>query len=299
MTLATRPKPSAHQKKRTGLHQRRSKQFVKTYWPYLPLLLVVLSGFALNALWPQPKNVLGETSTVSALALLDSTNAVRRQMNEPELTINDKLAQAAQAKANDMVLRNYWSHDTPDGKTPWTFITTAGYSYQKAGENLAYGFTSAQDTLQGWMTSPTHRANVLGADYRNVGFGIASSQNYQGKGPETVIVAMYGEPAAATNNLAVAQTTPADTSGSIRTIEAKPVARVQLLTGGQDAWSVFVLSSLASVGVIIFLVRHGRYWHKALVKEEQFVIAHPVVDFAVVSIVTLCFVLSRAGGFIG
>jgi len=39
-----------------------------------------------------------------------------------------RLDSAAQAKANDMAARSYWSHNTPDGQTPWTFMTAAGYN---------------------------------------------------------------------------------------------------------------------------------------------------------------------------
>jgi len=53
MALATRPKPTAATKKRRAMHHRsKSKVYVKPYLPYLPMLLVALSGFVINSLWP-------------------------------------------------------------------------------------------------------------------------------------------------------------------------------------------------------------------------------------------------------
>ena len=182
MAIATRPKPSVHHKKRTGQHHKHSKDYVKTYWPYLPMLLVVVIGLAINSFWSQLPGVLGASSNFSSQNLLEDTNNQRAIDAETPLSIDPQLQAAAQAKAEDMVAKNYWSHNTPDGKTPWTFIAAAGYSYDEAGENLAYGFSSADSTVTGWMNSPTHRANILNKDYTQVGFGVVSSQDYQGHG---------------------------------------------------------------------------------------------------------------------
>src|SRR5690606_34410957 len=120
------------------------------------------------------------------------TNTQRTANGLTGLTLNGQLNAAAQAKADDMAARDYWSHNTPEGDAPWVFIVNAGYQYQTAGENLAYGFLNSTATVKGWMDSPGHRANILNGSYKEVGFGIANSANYQGTGPETIVVAMYG-----------------------------------------------------------------------------------------------------------
>jgi cell division septation protein DedD len=140
------------------------------------------------------RDVLGYATDMSVQSLLEGTNAQRVANGESGLGLNGQLNQAAQTKANDMAARNYWSHNTPDGQTPWTFFTAAGYSYQKAGENLAYGFATSSDTITGWMNSPEHRANILNASYQEVGFGIVNIPDYQNSGPQTLVVAMYAQP---------------------------------------------------------------------------------------------------------
>ena len=153
------------------------------------------------------KDVLGYATDMSIQSLLNDTNEQRANNDEGNLQINSELNQAAQAKANDMAARNYWSHNTPDGQTPWSFITAAGYDYQTAGENLAYGFATAGDTVTGWMNSPEHRANILNATYHDVGFGFINISDYQSSGPETLVVAMYGS--LASESVAAATPAPA------------------------------------------------------------------------------------------
>lgn len=189
-----KPRQSAHEKKRLGQHHKPSKQYGKTYWPYLPMLVVVLSGFILNLTWNVGKSVLGYATNVGISSLLQETNIQRSQNSRGALALNGQLSQAAQAKANDMIARNYWSHVTPDGAQPWSFMSNAGYSYTAAGENLAYGFDSSSATVAGWMNSPSHKANLLSGDFTEVGFGIANGANFHDSGEQTVIVAMYASP---------------------------------------------------------------------------------------------------------
>lgn len=294
MTLVTKPRrTSKHHKKRGGEHHHHSGHYLKTYWPYLPMLLIVGLGFLVNSLWSH-QNVLGAASDFSNSSLLSDTNIQRSGDHEQPLALNQQLSAAAQAKANDMAQRNYWSHNSPDGRTPWSFITAAGYNYQAAGENLAYGFGNAGDAVSGWMNSPTHRANILNANYKDVGFGVTESPNYQGQGPETIVVAEYGTPAEAApaaGGTAGAQDTTAG-------ISAKPVSRIQLLTGGQAAWSTMAVSALAGAAIALFIVRHGLRFKRLVVGGEHFVTHHPLLDISIVFIGTLAVIFMQASGTI-
>lgn len=137
--------------------------------------------------------LLATPTTVSAQdagGLLAGTNAQR----STPLTLNSTLSAAAQAKANDMVARNYWSHKTPDGQSPWIFFQQAGYKYSTAGENLAYGQDSNEQVIREWVASPTHYANIINTSFTEVGFGIVTTDNYMGGGQATLVVAFYGSP---------------------------------------------------------------------------------------------------------
>lgn len=157
-------------------------------------LLAVQFIAGLQANTQQRRDVLAYATAVSVSGLYDATNQARAANGLGALAINGKLNNGAQAKANDMIAKNYWSHTSPDGTQPWQFFLNAGYSYTRAGENLAYGFDTSGQVVDGWMNSAGHRANLLG-NYVDVGFGIASGPNYQG-GENTVVVSFYGTPQA-------------------------------------------------------------------------------------------------------
>jgi len=194
-----------------------AKMHAKIYWPYLPLIALLFGAAFLNIWQPLQANktaTLAYATEMGRSSLLSSTNVQRNNNGQPSLTINEKLNQAAQSKANDMVARNYWSHNTPDGDEPWIFFDAQGYTYTKAGENLAYGFDNSGSTIIGWMNSPSHKANLLDSAFTEVGFGFANSSDFVTTGEETIVVAMYGRPPV----VAAAETTLEPTPAS------KPVA---------------------------------------------------------------------------
>src|SRR5690349_14559621 len=103
-------RPTVHQQKLRAGHHKRNEHYIKAYWPYLPVFLVLGLGIVLNTLISRSSHdVLGYSTNVSATALLADTNAFRSSQHEAALELNDNLTQAAQAKANDMAKRNYWS----------------------------------------------------------------------------------------------------------------------------------------------------------------------------------------------
>jgi hypothetical protein len=173
--------------------------FDKVYWPYIPLVLIISgllvlgsSGGALRAAAKHPfGRVLSYSTSMSVGGLLADTNAARAANGVGSLSLNDKLDAAAQANADDMAARNYWSHYTPEGNSPWTWVTAQGYSYLALAQNLAAGFSDEQSTINGWMASPPHRENLLNGTYTEVGFGYANNPNYTsaGGGPMTIVVA--------------------------------------------------------------------------------------------------------------
>lgn len=291
-----------HHRKRTGAHHRQDKHYAKPYQPYLPIVGLIVVGLITSTLFAQHNtNVLGFATDVSATTLLNDTNDQRKADNEATLQANNLLMVAAQNKANDMVARNYWSHDTPDGKTPWSFISAAGYSYAAAGENLAYGFNSSSAIISGWMNSTEHRENMLNASFTDVGFGIANSSNFQGKGPETVIVAEYAEPAAITassqHNVLGAQIANASPAQAGVQPAPQTIARVQEMAPG-GSWSLFVVAAFGAVAVVWLITRHALAWKRALVHGEEFIIHHRSLDLLIVVVAVLGYFLTRTAGFI-
>jgi len=155
-----------------------------------------------------PSHVLAFAANMNQADLYNATNAARTQNGLAPFTLSTKLSSAAQMKANDMIAKNYWSHVAPDGTQPWYWFEQAGYNYRNAGENLAYGFDTGYEVVDGWMNSPGHRANILGSFY-DVGFGYAQGENYQG-GRNTVVVGLYGTSSSTTTTPPAPPATPTD-----------------------------------------------------------------------------------------
>ncbi len=109
--------------------------------------------------------------------VLDLTNEERTDRGLGQLSWDEKLAAAAQAHAEDMADRNYFDHYSPEGENVADRIIDQGYTYLTAGENIAYGQTSASQVMDGWMNSEGHRANILNEYFTELGVGIASNSS--------------------------------------------------------------------------------------------------------------------------
>ena len=71
--------------------------------------------------------------------------------------------------AKDMYQRKYFSHNSPEGKTPFDRIDEYGIRYGIAGENIHRGGYDGVAAVYGWEKSPGHCANMMNKGYRYVG----------------------------------------------------------------------------------------------------------------------------------
>ncbi|MCB9811915.1 CAP domain-containing protein [Candidatus Nomurabacteria bacterium] len=146
-------------------------------------------------------------STILPAVIISDTNKERASDDLVPLAHSDVLDTAAQMKANDMATRSYFAHDAPDGTTPWYWFKQAGYSYVHAGENLAVHFTDSSEVVDAWMASPSHRANIMNGDYREIGIGVAKGEF---EGFDTIfVVQLFGAPAVAAASVVAQAPAPA------------------------------------------------------------------------------------------
>lgn len=126
------------------------------------MLFVILAGAS---------SVQTIQANMSAENLLECSNMVRSEFGVAPLEYNSTLSRAARLKALDMKKYQYWAHRNPiTGKYAWPFISAAGYDYKIAGENLAIGFSIGEHICEAWKNSPTHLANLINEDFKEVGF---------------------------------------------------------------------------------------------------------------------------------
>ena len=87
------------------------------------------------------------------------------------------MTKLARAHSNDMFVRGYFAHNTPEGKNPFDRMKEARISYLAAGENLALAQT-LEIAHTGLMNSPGHRANILNPAFGRLGIGIMDGGFY-------------------------------------------------------------------------------------------------------------------------
>jgi hypothetical protein len=130
-----------------------------------------------------PDVLQGQADKIIAL-----TNGVRREQGLPDLDKNAILVTSATLKAEDMNAQKYFSHVSPDGHRLSYFLSKAGYRYKTAGENLAVGFSNADEVVNAWMKSPTHYSNLIDSDFEEFGIGLVAGVF---EGEPTVFVAQH------------------------------------------------------------------------------------------------------------
>ncbi|MBI3384938.1 CvpA family protein [Candidatus Gottesmanbacteria bacterium] len=104
-------------------------------------------------------------------------NKERKDQGTRSLIFDEKLAVVARAHAKDMLERGYFSHNSPEGLSPFDRLKNAGISFETAGENLAFA-PNVEIAHAGLMNSPGHRANILNADFGKVGIGVINAGIY-------------------------------------------------------------------------------------------------------------------------
>ncbi|MFJ3160320.1 CAP domain-containing protein [Streptomyces kanasensis] len=100
------------------------------------------------------------------------TNAERAKAGCPALRADRRLRKAAQRHADDMAARDYYQHDTPEGRDAGDRVRAAGYRWSTWGENIHRGPRDPVTAVRDWMRSPTHRDNILNCAFRDIGVGV-------------------------------------------------------------------------------------------------------------------------------
>ncbi|CAM5446026.1 CAP domain-containing protein [Streptomyces avidinii] len=118
---------------------------------------------------PAPRPPLDSHSAEEA-SVVELVNQERALAGCSPVRANPPLAALAGAFSLDMATRGFFSHDDPDGNTPWDRATKAGLS-GLGGENIARGQGDAEAVMKAWMNSPEHRANILNCEFRTLGVG--------------------------------------------------------------------------------------------------------------------------------
>ena len=102
-------------------------------------------------------------------------NQERAKVGLAPLKENLQLSNVAKLKSEDMANKNYFSHTSPTYGSPFDMMKKFGITYSAAGENIAMGQQTAASVMSAWMNSPGHKANILSANFTEIGVGIAKN----------------------------------------------------------------------------------------------------------------------------
>lgn len=264
-------------------------------------------------------NILGLATDINVESLLSMTNQKRLGEGFSSLTLDPQLSQAAAAKAQDMFTKDYWAHNAPDGTSPWVFIKGADYNYLYAGENLAKNFSNSEGVVNAWMVSPTHRANILKPDYKDVGFAVVNGRL---NGEETtLVVQMFGvkqgseiaakplprQTISPQPTISLPKATPTPTSAlgispiaqeKVATLVARSNLTPMLLSSAKNspAFNIFSLtrnSSLFLIGFLLLIISLDTYliWRRKTIR----IAGHNFAHFFFLLTAVLAIWLTRQG----
>ncbi len=123
-----------------------------------------------------PSNDLEAQNEAFELEVIRLVNLERTSRGRAPLRRNANLTNAARAHNADMIANNFFSHVGSNGSSSSERACTHGYTPYGwgacyVGENIGAGYTTPAAVVNGWMNSSGHRANILNANYREVGTG--------------------------------------------------------------------------------------------------------------------------------
>lgn len=119
-----------------------------------------------------PENISDDEQRLLAL-----TNNVRQERGAGRLEYNEELSKVACEKARDMVVNNYFSHQSPSYGSPFEMMKAYGVNFTSAAENIA-GNQTVDGAFYAWMNSESHMKNITNGDFTSTGIGVYTSPIY-------------------------------------------------------------------------------------------------------------------------
>lgn len=206
-----------------SLHPKRIIFYSLSAILFKAILVITVMVLPIEA-WLTPDILVEQSRKVISL-----TNTIRKNLNLALLTESPPLNQAAYQKAEDMLLSQYFSHIGPDSKTLADWLKQTKYNFTSAGENLAMGFASPEEVVNGWTRSQTHYQNMIDPDFEEIGVGMISGLYAQ---VDTTLVAEYfGAPAKQTPTPSEIQPVKPTPKPPVKASPPAPIATTTQLLG--------------------------------------------------------------------
>lgn len=247
----------------------------------IAVLMIVFQGI-INLIPDLKPGILGYASSISKDEVVKLTNQKRLEAGLSQLTLNNSLSNAAQAKGNDMIVKDYWAHVAPDGTQPWKFFSNFGYKYKYAGENLARDFSNANDAMDAWMNSPTHKENILNPKYKEIGIGVIEGD--LAGSDTTIIVQFFGATYADKITQPVAQVPEVP---KVLQVETTPVPEVKAVLISPFTTTRNVSLSVVGLLLAIFIIDAFLVQKRKITRIAGRTFAHVIFLLLILAIIVL------------
>jgi uncharacterized protein YkwD len=123
---------------------------------------------------PEYKAPLNKANEINEVLRL--VNALRVKMGARPVSLKPQLNAVADIRAREVM--DLQEHERPDGTMCFTALDEVGYPDCNAGENIAWGQSSALEVYTDWFNSTEgHYENMIRADWRYLGIGFYENQN--------------------------------------------------------------------------------------------------------------------------
>ena len=136
-------------------------------------------------------NVNATQNYTDAYEVFRLTNEEREKENLKPLKLDKNLMDIAMQRAYEISV--YYEHRRPEIYRGYAlgdpnydtkiFIQDTLYRMKLtgitnfSGENISYGYYTPENAMNGWMSSPGHKSNILGKDYTTMGVGAIKTSN--------------------------------------------------------------------------------------------------------------------------
>ncbi len=112
--------------------------------------------------------------------VLNIINGYRAAGGLEPLKLNEDLTIIANARAEEIAWSGNHNHTRPNFQSCFSLMRENGFNSGLAGENIGWGFTTAEAVCEAWKNSETHYENIMNPKFTEAGIGVAADPRPEG-----------------------------------------------------------------------------------------------------------------------
>ena len=159
--------------------------------------------------------------------LVSLTNHSRAAAGRKTLRVSSTLTSIARWRSKDMINRDYFSHSIPGYGNVFKKMSSSGFCYSLAGENIGWitgSNSSATASIhEMFMNSSGHRANILGKDWDTIGIGA-----YKGADGKKMYTVLFANKCGSSSKATTKPRTKPKPKPRTQTTQPKPTTKPKL-----------------------------------------------------------------------